>query len=378
MSCPLYIRSVYSLLSSMCTIDGIVSYGKKYGYTHLGLVDRNVLAGAMSFKKACKKAGISPVYGLEFETRVEDRTHAMVLYARNDAGFANLMKLSSFICTRDDKTVEIEVLNRYREECILVLLSDDMPLTYAADRDMDLQETIDRQKELFGTYTVGLMDHDIAINANRDRKIKEALKKNRIPMIALNRTFYLERDDCEDFEVLKCIRDKRIYQNDTAVLESGRYLLSRQEFDALYEQEELINTDLFAQNCRVDMAFETSLPLYENKKNIPSKDYLVALCREGLKRRLKNDVPEAYQKRLDYELSVILKMHFEDYFLIVYDFILYAKKQNILVGPGRGSAAGSLVSYCLGITDIDPLKYGLLFERFLNPERISKIGRAHV
>ena len=371
MSCPLYIRSVYSLLSSMCTIDGIVSYGRKYGYTHLGLVDRNVLAGAMSFKKACKKAGIHPIYGLEFELRVEDRTHVVVLYARNDTGFSNLMKLSSHICTQDDKTVSIDLLNRYREDCNLVLLSDDMPLTYAADRDLDLQEMTDRQRMLFGNYTVGLMDHDIAINANRDRKIKEVLKRNRIPMIALNRTYYLERDDCEDYEILKCIRDKKIYQNDTTVLESGRYLLDSHEYDSLYEREELINTDLFAEDCRVGMAFETSLPLYENKKGIPSKEYLVALCREGLKRRLKNDVPEAYQKRLDYELGVILKMHFEDYFLIVYDFILYAKKQNILVGPGRGSAAGSLVSYCLGITDIDPLKYGLLFERFLNPERIS-------
>ena len=367
----MYIRSVYSLLSSMCTIDGIVSYGKKYGYTHLGLVDRNVLAGAMSFKKACEKAGIHPVYGLEFEIRIEDRTYVTVLYARNDAGFENLMKLSSHICTREDKIIDLNILNEYRGDCILVLLSDDMPLTYAADRDMDMQETLNRQRELFKDYTVGLMDHDIAINANRDRKIKELLKKNRIPMIALNRTYYLERDDYEDYEILKCIRDKRIYDNNTAILESGRYLLSRQEYDALYEQDELINTDQFAQNCQVEMDFETSLPLYENKKNIPSKDYLVALCNEGLKRRLKNDVPDVYKKRLDYELSVILKMHFEDYFLIVYDFILYAKKQSILVGPGRGSAAGSLVSYCLGITDIDPLKYGLLFERFLNPERIS-------
>ncbi|MBQ1307553.1 MAG: PHP domain-containing protein, partial [Erysipelotrichaceae bacterium] len=193
MSCPLYIRSVYSLLSSMCTIDGIVSYGKKYGYTHLGLVDRNVLAGAMSFKKACEKAEIHPVYGLEFEIRIEDRTHVAILYAKNDAGFENLMKLSSHICTGEDRIIDIETLNRYRGECILVLLSDDMPLTYAADRDMNLQEALDSQRELFGEYTVGLMDHDIAMNANRDRKIKELLKKNRVPMIALNRTYYLER-----------------------------------------------------------------------------------------------------------------------------------------------------------------------------------------
>ena len=371
MSSPLYIRSVYSLLSSMCFIEGIVSYGKKYGYKHLGLVDRNVMAGAMAFKKACEKADIKPVYGLEFDLELEERVYTMLLYAKDDEGYANMMGLSSLICTQDRQSIDLKTLNRYRDHCILCLLSDNMPLTYTIDMKEDAGEMLLKQKMWFGEYIVGLIDHDIAANAYRDQKLKPLLKENGITTIALSRTFYLERDDCEEFNVLKCIRDKQILSDAAITEESGRHFLSKEEYDSLYEKDDLQSADMLAASTQVTMSFSTELPVYENNKGISSKDYLVLLCREGLKRRLKNRVPSSYARRLEYELDVILKMHFEDYFLIVYDFILYAKKHGIMVGPGRGSAAGSLVSYCLGITDIDPMTYGLIFERFLNPERIT-------
>lgn len=371
MSCPLYIRSVYTLLSSMCSIENIVSYGKKYGYTSLGLVDKNILAGAMSFKKACKKADIKPVFGLELDIKVDDRLFNIVLYAKDDEGFKNLMKLSSLVCTREEKEIDLQILNKYRGHNILCLLSDSMPLTYAIDKKLDLVEQLNKQNEMFGEYIVGLIDHDKAINVNRDKTLRQLCKHNDITCIALNRTFYLNRDDANDYEVLKCIRDKRTINDADNSVDSGRHFLDKNEFDSLYEQDDIKATDLIASQCNVGLDYSTSLPEYKNKNGIPSKDYLVSLCREGLKRRLKNNVNKIYSDRLEYELKVILKMHFEDYFLIVYDFILYAKKNNILVGPGRGSAAGSLVAYCLGITDIDPIKYGLIFERFLNPERIS-------
>ena len=371
MSAPLYIRSVYSLLSSLCPIEGIISYGKKYGYKVLGLVDHNVLSGAMAFKKACNKAGIKPVYGLEFDLQLEDMVYTMVLYARDDEGFRNLMGLSSFICTNENKIIDLNILNKYRDHNILCLMSDDMPLTRAVDRHEDLEAALNRQNELFKDYIVALADHDKAINLNRNNVLKPFLKKHQIKMIVLNRTYYLNRDDVEEFDVLRCIRDKKLLSDNDVISESGRYFLSPEEYDLLYDKEDLINTEVFANSLNVEMNFTTSLPVYTNKNNLPSKDYLVSLCREGLRRRLHNNVTSEYAKRLEYELSVIIKMHFEDYFLIVYDFILYAKKNGIMVGPGRGSAAGSLVAYCLGITDIDPLKYGLIFERFLNPERIS-------
>ncbi|MBR2788247.1 MAG: DNA polymerase III subunit alpha [Erysipelotrichaceae bacterium] len=371
MSAPLYIRSVYSLLSSLCRIEGIVSYGQRCGYKALGLVDRNVLSGAMAFKKACRKASIKPVFGLEFDLQLEDMIYTMVLYAADDEGFRNLMGLSSHICTSENRIIDLSVLNKYRDHNILTLMSDDMPLTRAIDRHENLEEALNRQNKLFGSYIVALCDHDKAINLNRDKTLKPLLKNHKIRMIALNRTYYLNRDDVEEYDVLRCIRDKKLLSDNDVVSESGRYFLNSEEYDHLYEKEDLINTELFGNSLNVNLDFTTSLPVYVNRNNLPSRDYLVSLCKEGLRRRLKNNVSSDYARRLEYELSVIIKMNFEDYFLIVYDFILYAKKNGIMVGPGRGSAAGSLVAYCLGITDIDPLKYGLIFERFLNPERIS-------
>ena len=371
MSCPLYIRSVYSLLSSMCSIEGIVSYGKKYGYDYLGLVDKNVLSAAMAFKKACDKQDIKAVFGLEFDIQADDNLYSMILYAKDDEGFKNLMGLSSYICTNDDKVIDLNILNKYRESNILCLLSDDMPLSACIDKNEDVLEILERQKVMFGEYVVGLVDNDIAINKNRNEKLIPLLKQFNIPMIALNRTYYLNKNDYEEYNVLKCIRDKKLVSDIDNTVDVGRHLLNKDEFDNLYDKDTLINTDVFASKLDVKLDYSTSLPEYINKSNVSSKQYLISLCKEGLKRRLNNNVTSEYSSRLDYELSVIIKMNFEDYFLIVYDFILYAKKSGIMVGPGRGSAAGSLVSYCLGITDIDPIKYGLIFERFLNPERIS-------
>lgn len=354
----------------MCSVESVVSLAKKYGYTSLAITDRNVLAGAMVFRKACEKAGIHPVYGLEVTVAFQDMEHNVLLYARDDDGFLNLMKLSSFICTGNSETVDLSTLQEYLPHNIVCLFSDDMPLTSILDRGVDPAPILQYQKEVLGEYIIALADHDIAINAQRDRRLKEVLKGTGIMTVALNRTYYLYRDDVQDYNVLKCIRDRKTVE-ENVTLDSGRYLLNRDEYDLLYDRDDLINSDLIASRCNVPMEFQTSLPHYQNRNNIPSRDYLVSLCKEGLRRRLKGKTDDVYRQRLEYELSVILKMHFEDYFLIVYDFILYAKKNGILVGPGRGSAAGSLVSYCLGITEIDPIRYGLIFERFLNPERIS-------
>ena len=238
MSCPLYIRSVYSLLSSMCTIEGIISYGKGYGYEALGLVDRNVLAGAMSFKKACEKASIKPVFGLEFDLRLEERVYTMVLYAKDDEGFKNMMGLSSYINTRDEKIIDLKTLDSYRDHCFLCLLSDNMPLTYAIDRGLDAKEMLEKQTFWFRDYIVGLVDHDIAVNARRDQIMKPLLKEKGIKMIAMSRTFYLNRDDHEEFNVLKCIWDKQILDDSNSVEESGRHFMSKEEYDSLYEREE--------------------------------------------------------------------------------------------------------------------------------------------
>ena len=354
----------------MCTIKGIVSKAKDYGYKSLGITDRNVLAGAMAFKKECEKEGIKPIYGMEFDVEIDERIFTCLLYAKNDDGYLNLMGLSSYINT-NDKVVDVEILNKYRKNNFLVLLSDSMPLTYTIDKNLDVDECLKRQEELFGNdYLVGIVDNNIAINAKRNEKIRSVLKERGIKTLALSRTFYLQRDDYREYEILKCIRDKRTLEDD-AFFDEGRHFMDKEEFSSLYDNDDIKNTDVLASLCNAKLDFKTSLPTFKTPNGFTSKEYLVALCREGLKRRLKGKVTKEYSSRLEYELKTIIDMQFEDYFLIVYDFILYAKKNGIMVGPGRGSAAGALVSYCLGITDIDPIKYGLLFERFLNPERIS-------
>ena len=359
MASLLYVRSVYSLLSSMCTIPKMVKKAKEKGYSSIGLVDKNVLSGAMSFYNECLKENIKPVIGLEVGVNV-DRIVSVILYAKDDFGFQNLMRLSSVVNTGVDKIIDLDTFNKYRDHNFVVLKSEDVPYFDSED----INNSIKKEKEIFGDHLVAFLDHDMAGNVRRDEKLRPLLNENKIKIIKMSTTLYIEEDDYIAYEVLKCIRDKKTLE------ENAYYEKDRQIKDAVFDDES-INCDVLAENCNVKMAFRTSLPEFKTPNDVSSKDYLSALCKEGLKRRLKNHLTNEYISRLQYELDVIIKMHFEDYFLIVYDFILYAKKKGIMVGPGRGSAAGSLVSYCLGITEIDPIKYGLLFERFLNPERIS-------
>lgn len=360
MASLLYVRSVYSLLSSMCTIPKMVKKAKEKGYSSIGLVDKNVLSGAMSFYNECLKENIKPVIGLEVDVNV-DRIVSVILYAKDDFGFQNLMRLSTCVNTSADKVLDLDTFNKYRDHNFVVIKSEDVPYFDSED----INNSIKKEKEIFGDHLVAFLDADMAGNVRRDDKLRPLLNENKIKIIKMSTTLYIEEDDYIAYEVLKCIRDKRTLE------ENAYYEKDRQIKDVFDFDDEFKNCDILANNCNVKMAFRTSLPEFKTPNDVSSKDYLSALCKEGLKRRLKNRLTNEYISRLQYELDVIIKMHFEDYFLIVYDFILYAKKKGIMVGPGRGSAAGSLVSYCLGITEIDPIKYGLLFERFLNPERIS-------
>lgn len=370
MATNLYVRSIYSLLSSMCKVEDTILACQKLGYKSVAIVDKNVLQGAMVFNKCALKNGIKPIFGLEVEVEVDDRVYPVVLYAKNDDGFKNLMGLSSYISINLINSIDISTLNKYRGNNLVVLMSDNMPLTVCVDMNQDTEACIKKMESDFGEFLVGLTDHNIAANKNRDVKIKQLLKCHDIKTIALSRTFYMNKKDAYEYEILKCIRDKELF-DESKDFNEGRHFLSKEEFFELYDEDDLKNTDVLASLCNVKMEFKTKLPEYNTKNGVKSKEYIVSLANAGLNLRLNNKVNKIYRDRLDYELSVIIKMHFEDYFLIVYDFIKYAKKNGIYVGPGRGSGAGSLVCYCLGITDIDPIKYGLLFERFLNPERIS-------
>jgi len=355
----------------MCQIDGIISKCLEYDYQACALVDKNVLSASMTFKKACLKNNIKPIIGMDIDLLIDERVFEILLISKNDEGFKNLMGLSSFINTNDDKVVTIDILNKYRKDNLLVFYSDNSPLSVALEKNEDIEKALNLQNELFKEYAYGLCNHDIQYNKKRDEKLKIILKDNNIFYFAFNRTLYLNPEDNEEFEILNCIKDKKTISDINVLKSNGRHFLSFDEYNSLFTKDEIENADKLADSIEINLDFKTELPLYQTKDNVSSFDYLKALCQKGLGLRLNNKITKSYKERLDYELEIISNMHFENYFLIVYDFILYAKKHDIFVGPGRGSAAGSLTAYCLGITDIDPIKYGLLFERFLNPERIT-------
>ena len=365
MTSTLYIRSAYSLLESVIKIPDLLAKAKDLGFNTLGLVDHKNVNGAMSFYKQCQKANIRAIFGMDLDVKDDELEYRLVLYAKNDDGFQNLMRISSYLSTVSE-VIDYDLLKTYLDAIIVAIPSDSNIFSG------DYQNSFDYLKEHYDEYWIGLCKQEYAFQAKRNAEIKSIATNNHIRTFAMNEVYYLENEDAESYKILRAIKEKKLIDDPNLLDELGHEFKSQDLMLKLYAEEDLVNSDYLASLCNVKMAYEkTSLPKYNCPNGASSKDYLIALAKAGLNKRLKGNLTTEYVKRLEYELKIILKMHFEDYFLIVYDFILYAKRHKISVGPGRGSAAGSLVSYCLGITDIDPLQYGLIFERFLNPERIS-------
>lgn len=323
----LYVKSYYSLLSSLLSVDDIIDLNIRNGNNYAVICD-NTMYGTMEFIKKCKQKGIKPVIGLELV--IEDKV--ILCYAKDYTGYLNLVKLSTKANT---SKVELTDINTYKESLIFVIPYSNRELL-----------------ELITTPLVYLGYKD----EQEKNKALEITKK----VVFLKECLYKEKKDANYLKYLYLIRD-------------GKSIYDEVSYDLL--DKEFINDRTcleIVRDCNVTFPKASLLlPIYDCPNNLDADTYLRELAIKGLTRRLKGNVLKKYSDRLIYELSIIKKMGFSNYFLVVYDFILYAKKNNILVGPGRGSAAGSLVAYSLGITEIDPLKYDLLFERFLNPERVS-------
>lgn len=361
MNNSLYIRSSYSLLESLVKVDELVSYAKELNYETLALVDFN-MHGAISFYRAMKAKGLKAVFALEIPYAYGGKTYHIALYAKNNSGLRHLYRISSLVNSQD-VIIDKDILKGMRDDLLLIIRSDSNLLHFE-----DMGHLIDE----FGSFYIGLVHNDYLIQKESNQKLKIKAKEYGIECLALPNTYYLKKEDNESFRALKAIGAKTTLKDDDLIIEENSYLLDEARLFELYERDDLANLDKIARLLVFEPQFEvSSLPEYKCPFGANSHDYLINLAKAGLKKRLKGQSNEEYTRRLNDELKVILKMHFEDYFLIVYDFILFAKKRGIMVGPGRGSAAGSLVAYCLGITDIDPLAYGLIFERFLNSERIS-------
>lgn len=402
----LHVHTEYSLLDGSSKIKEIVKRAKELGMDSLAITDHGVMYGVIDFYKAAREAGIKPIIGCEIyvspssrfdkEAGVsDDRYYHLVLLAENDTGYHNLMKIVSKGFTEGfyyKPRVDYEVLEQYSEGIIALsaCLAGEVARNLAKGNYEDAKESALRYERIFGkgNFFLELQDHGIPTQKTVNAGILRLSRELGIELVATNDIHYIFEEDSVPHDILLCIQtQKKVSDNDRMKYEGGQYYLkTEEEMAALfpYAKEAIENTHKIAMRCNVEIEFGVrKLPRFkvpaefykETDDDIEASwNYLLHLCTEGLKKRYVGVSKEEYEKlkeRLDYELSVIKNMGFIDYFLIVWDFINYAKRNGIAVGPGRGSAAGSIVAYTLEITDIDPIKYDLLFERFLNPERVS-------
>jgi len=386
----LHVHSEYSLLDGMCRIKELPKRAKELGQTAIALTDHGVMYGAVDFFKACREEGIKPIIGCEVYTtknrldknggRGENETNHLILLCRNKEGYNNLIQIVSegFVDGFYYRPrVDMDVLRRYKGGLIALsaCLAGEIPKAVLAG-DIDRAKNIVKEyKELFDEFYIEIQDHGIEEQKKLNPLLVKLARETNTPLVATNDVHYIKADDAKNQDVLICIQTGRTLDEENRMkFETEEfYLKSEDEMKALfkYASEAIENTNVIAEKCNFEFVFgERHLPEYAVPEGKTPFEYLHELCENGLKKRYINPNSTHFE-RMEYELGVIKQMGFIDYFLIVWDFINYAKSNGIPVGPGRGSAAGSIVSYVLGITDIEPLRYNLIFERFLNPERVS-------
>ena len=389
----LHVHTEYSLLDGSSKIKEITSRAKELGMKSLAITDHGVMYGVIDFYKAAKEVGIKPILGCEvyvapgsrFDKQPgesESRYYHLVLLAENNTGYKNLMKIVSRGFTEGfyyKPRVDYEVLEQFHEGIIALsaCLAGEVQRYLARGMYEAGCEAAKRYEGIFGkgNFFLELQDHGIPEQKYVNPQLIRMSQELGIDLVCTNDVHYTYAQDADAHDILLCIQTgKKVTDENRMRYDGGQYYLkSPEEMAELfpYAPQALENTCKIAERCNVEIEFGvTKVPHFEVPQGFDSWTYLNHLCNEGMRRRYP-DADEEKKKRLEYELSVIHKMGYVDYFLIVWDYINYAKTHGIAVGPGRGSAAGSIVSYCLGITDIDPIKYSLIFERFLNPERVS-------
>ncbi|MBE5941717.1 MAG: DNA polymerase III subunit alpha [Lachnospiraceae bacterium] len=389
----LHVHTEYSLLDGASKIKELVRHTKELGMDSIAITDHGVMYGVIDFYKAARAEGIKPIIGCEvyvapgsrFDREIgkgDNRYYHLVLLAENDTGYKNLTKIVSRGFTEGyyyKPRVDREVLEEFHEGIIALsaCLAGEVATKLRQGFYEEAKQAALEHLEIFGegNYFLELQDHGIDEQQTVNQGLMRMSKETGIGLVATNDIHYVKAEDAEAHDILLCIQTaKKVSDEDRMRYDGGQYYLkSEEEMQALfpYAKEALENTGKIADRCNVEIVFgEQKVPKFDVPEGFSAFTYLTALCEEGLQRRY-TDITDELTSRLDYELTTIEKMGYVDYFLIVWDFIKYGKDHGIAVGPGRGSAAGSLVSYCLGITDIDPIRYSLLFERFLNPERVS-------
>ena len=389
----LHVHTEYSLLDGSSKIKELTARAKELGMDSMAITDHGVMYGVIDFYRAAREVGIKPILGCEvyvapgsrFDRESgagEDRYYHLVLLAENNTGYKNLMKIVSkgFVDGFYYKPrVNLKLLTTYHEGIIALsaCLAGEVQKYLVRGMYEEAKRSALRYHEIFGKdhFYLELQDHGMPEQKMVNQGLLRLSQDTGLELVATNDIHYTYAEDAKAHDILLCIQTgKKVTDEDRMRYEGGQYYCkSEEEMRKLfpYAQEAIDNTHKIAERCNVEIEFGvTKLPKYQVPEGFDSWTYLNHLCREGFKTRYPDD-NGTLSRRLDYELGVIRTMGYVDYFLIVWDFINYARSQNIMVGPGRGSAAGSIVSYTLGITNIDPVRYNLLFERFLNPERVS-------
>ena len=387
----LHVHTEYSLLDGACRIRDLPKLVKELGQTACAITDHGVMYGAVDFYRACKAEGIHPIIGCEVyvarRTRF-DKQHEfdaesrhLVLLCKNEVGYRNLSYMVSqayiegfYIKPR----IDMDLLRQHSEGLIALsaCLAGEIPKRLMNGDYNGAKAYALEMRDIFGEdFYLEVQDHGIAEQTEVNRGILRLHNETGIPLVCTNDAHYLRKEDAESHDVLLCIQTGKTVDDENRMRYEPRnfYIRSTEEMEALFAgyPDAVANTERIAEKCQLEFTFgKYHLPEFRLPEGYDSPTYLRELCEKGFEKRYGQAKPE-YHKQLRYELDMIEKMGFTDYFLIVSDFVRYAKEKGIPVGPGRGSAAGSMVSYCLEITDIDPMKYDLYFERFLNPERVS-------
>ncbi len=386
----LHLHTEYSLLDGACRIDRLMKHLKEIGQSAVAITDHGVMYGCVDFYKKAKKEGIKPIIGCEVYVATrgrKDKIHRvdgyyhLVLLVKNEIGYQNLTKLVTLGSTEGFYTkprIDHELLEQYHEGliCLSACLAGEIPRALLSGDIEKAEETALFYKNLFGDdYYIEIQDHGIEDQQSVIPLMLQLAKKLDIQLVATNDCHYINKEDSKMQYALICVQtNKRLSDPDTLEFETDEFYVKTA--DEMYNLFSYIpraceNTVKIAEKCNFDYEFgKTKLPIYTSPDGSPNQQFFEKLCWDGLKEKY-DVITDRLKDRLNYEIGVISKMGFVDYYLIVYDFINYARRNNIPVGPGRGSGAASLCAYCCGITNIDPMKYNLIFERFLNPERIS-------
>ncbi|CAM3577903.1 DNA polymerase III subunit alpha [Erysipelothrix urinaevulpis] len=363
-------RSYYSLLNGTLSIKELVSLAKENGMTALGLSERHGLYSALEFQSECDKQGIKPIFGLEISMLDDDLHFDSQIIAKNERGYQCLIECSYQL--HQNNPITWSMLEAYHDDIIFIVFTEGGPFEgfFLNKEHEKIEEYFVKLKSQCPHIYLGVSHQESNYFRKNNEFLLNLAKQYGMSAIALPKVYYQNQGDHEVLRVLHAIKAGTHYDDKNLVSAPNRYFYSKKEMLDLYGESLLKGIEEIVESVDLDIkTLRTSLPVFEPAKEVGSDLYLQRLASLGLNKRLNGRFDDVYTQRLNHELEIITSMNFSDYFLIVYDIIRYAKKEGIYVGPGRGSSAGSLVAYCLGITEVDPLEFGLYFERFLNPSR---------